>query len=578
MKFSFPYTDRQLQMIRHPARVLWAGTGTKTGKSMAAYCWLIEGLLSGQACCFCGPWFYRSKNAFDQMKNLLQPFIANRTVRVNEARLQLTAAGGGFCDFVSADNANCLFGSNFDRLVLDESSRMPEAIYGAALTTISGTRGKLRLFFNLELGNKNWSIRHLLRVQRLSAQERQKCGEDFLIFPSGGDGLVSEELIQQLKSAMPPQLWNALYNAVISDSDCSLFRNLDKIFVGQERETPAEGVRYFLGVDLARKQDFTSATVIDEDGNVVAMERFSLLDWSLQVGKVALLYRTFGCVRCVADSTGVGDAVCEQLEDLGLEVERFVFTQPSRKALLEQLILACDNAEFTVPTGNKFHIYRQELESFEYVLDGVTAKYQAPGHDDTVFSLALAVHAFRANRGAVLGLIDYFKQVASGARRLVRGVQELFGEKSATPVAAASVAGAAVAESKPPVVTVDNVKEYMETHRTPPCPHPTCKNPCTFLQRDHMGEWHVHCKQCGRRDGEDLPATDKPGHVHRWHSIPGGEEQCYDCLEQRPIGGGPRATTIGAPKEYFESRREKFKRIGSFALRGDIDFKDRFRR
>jgi len=48
MKFTFPFTKKQREMVEHPARILWIATATKTGKSAASYCWLIEGLLAGQ--------------------------------------------------------------------------------------------------------------------------------------------------------------------------------------------------------------------------------------------------------------------------------------------------------------------------------------------------------------------------------------------------------------------------------------------------------------------------------------------------------------------------------------------------
>ena len=123
MKFQFPYTERQRQMVEHPAQILWIGAGTKTGKSAGLFCWLIQGLLHGEACCFCGPWFFRSRRAFDEIKNLLEPWIVRRQVKVNEARLQLSAMGGGYLDFTSADNPHGVFGSNYSRVVLDEASR-----------------------------------------------------------------------------------------------------------------------------------------------------------------------------------------------------------------------------------------------------------------------------------------------------------------------------------------------------------------------------------------------------------------------------------------------------------------------
>jgi predicted phage terminase large subunit-like protein len=137
-----------------------------------------------------------------------------------------------------------------------------------------------------------------------------------------------------------------------------------------------------------------------------------------------------------------------------------------------------------------------------------------------------------------LGLLDYFKQVASGAKKLVSTVEELFRHKRAGREAV-------VEEKKPVVVTRDQWLEYLVGHPGPPCPHPDCKSPCTFLQVDHRGVRHITCRQCGRTDGRDLPGTEKPGHVHRWHTIPGNQEQCWDCSEQRPIGNGPPPTTNG---------------------------------
>ena len=209
-KIKFPYTPRQFEMVEHNATVLWIGTGTKTGKSAASYCWLGNGLLAGEACSFVGPWFHRSRRAFEETKSLLEPWIRLKHIKVNEARLQISSTNGGYIDFLSADNPDCLFGGNYHRLVLDESSRMPEQIFGAALTVISATRGKLRLFFNLELGARNWSIRNLLRVQRLTTEERDETGEDFMTFGTDPQ-LVSKELVQTLRKQMPEALWRALY-------------------------------------------------------------------------------------------------------------------------------------------------------------------------------------------------------------------------------------------------------------------------------------------------------------------------------------------------------------------------------
>jgi hypothetical protein len=390
-------TARQRQLISNPARIVFCGTGTKTGKTMALGVWMLQGMLAGESCAWIGPWFARSRSAYETIKSLLAPFIATGEVTCTDGILRIRAAGGGGIDFYSGDaGGESLFGGNYSRVVLDEASRMPEKVFAAALTIISATGGKIRLAFNVELGSKNWAIRNLLRVQAMSPEQRRASSEDYMTFPTGGEGLVAPELIEAFKSAMPAPLWRALYLAEIPESDTSLFRNLDKIFTGQELDGPAEGAHYACGIDLGRKQDYSVITVIDvKTKAVVACDRFHEISWTVQTQRCASLYKKFHCNKAVVDATGIGDPITEELVKLGLKVDPFIFTQSSRKSLLEALIVACDNSVIALPASQKFAVYRQELESFEYQLDGSTIRYSAPEHmhDDSVMSLALALHA-----------------------------------------------------------------------------------------------------------------------------------------------------------------------------------------
>jgi hypothetical protein len=516
MKFNFPCTPRQLEMLHHSARILWCGTATKTGKSASSYVWLIDGLLSGEACAFIGPWFFRSRAAFDQIKILLEPFIRKRTVRINESRLQITASGGGYIDFQSADNPDCLFGGNYHRLVLDESSRMPEAIHSAALTTISATAGRVRFFFNLELGVKNWSIRNLLRVQRLSEAERLETGENFLTFPTDPQ-LVDPKLVEQLRSQMPLALWSALYEAKIPESDASLFRNLDQVFTGRESESPVYGRQYYLAADVARKKDWSVLTVVDDKGNIVATDRFHQISWMLQVERAALLYRTFRCTKAIVDATGVGDAVAEQFEQAGMSVEPFIFTVPSRRALIEELVVACDGREITVPPSEKFKVYRTEMESMEYQLDGSSIRYAVPQglHDDALFSLALATHLYRASRGFILGLVDYLKRMA---KDIAAGLRRSDGDLVDPP---APRLPPSVDPPKP--VSVNNFEVWLVTNRAPACE--ACHATCTTYNDQRT----VRCNQCGAIDG----------------ALPEPVGECCGAYLPQVVAGGVRCGSCG---------------------------------
>jgi len=483
-----------------------------------------------------GPFFFRSRAAFDQIKVLLKPWVQARQVKINEQRCVFTCISGGMIDFLSADNYQTLFGANYQRVVLDESSRMPSGAYTAALTTIASTNGRMRCAFNLDLGVRNWSIRHLLRIQGLTPEQRVQTGEDFLCFPTGGDGLVSDETIQQFKAQMPLVLWQALFLAQIPTEDSSLFRNLDAIFTGHEQATPVPGKRYFMGVDLGRKRDFTCLTVISEDGDVVWSERFSAVDWNLQCGRAALLYRTYDCRLATVDSTGVGDPVAQALEELQLNIQRYQFTAPSRKALIEELVIACDGKEFRVPNTERFQVYRQELESFEYVLDGTSVKYSVPqnSHDDSAISLALAVHAFRSERGAIWGYVLLLQQKA---KDIVSGVRNSYGELINKPKPAARVLA-----KKPIEIRTEQPKPEAGKR----CPAPGCGSTSTILMSAGLGKLVLHCNQC-KADSLDGVVLETAAGAGRCPNYPdgkhrmvmtGGAERCSGCQwtpDARPV-------------------------------------------
>jgi len=472
--------------------------------------WEISGLLAGESCAWVSPWFQRARASFDVFKQLLAPLAESGEVKVSEGVLRIRhIPSGGSIDFYSADNPQAIYGANHHRVVIDEASRCPSEIWPAALTTISASDGKIRCAFNLELGSKNWAIRNLLRVQAMSPEERQRASEDFLTFPTGGDGLVDAGLIEILRSQMPEPLWAALYAAQIPQSDVSLFRNLDKIFTGVELASPLEGHEYVAGVDLARKMDWSVVSIIDcESGAVVASDRFHQISWSLQCERVAALCRHFRCGKVYVDCTGVGDPVAEQLATLGVEVEPFVFTTPSRKALLEALVVACDNSAISLPATEKFQNYRHELESFEYVLDGQSVKYAAPSnmHDDCVMSLALAFHGWKAAAGAAYGLLDFVKTLG----RAWDGFIGTFRGRESPRTDLVGKAASFEFEMQACGLKTSRPENWQE----PLGPCAACGSKCVT----RIGGLGIRCGQCGHVDATGLP---EPARVTRGDVLSG---------------------------------------------------------
>jgi hypothetical protein len=169
-----------------------------------------------------------------------------------------------------------------------------------------------------------------------------------------------------------------------------------------------KGLRYSeeptvaLGVDLARRADFTVIVGMDAEFGVTFFDRFKDIDWPLQRKRIEATWDRLDRPAIVMDSTGVGDPVVQELQAIGVPVEPYYFTGTSKRALVEQLTLAIDDAAPTLPDEPAL---LNELEQFDMTqLPSGGVRYSAPegAHDDCVMALALAVYG--ASRYGDLGI------------------------------------------------------------------------------------------------------------------------------------------------------------------------------
>jgi predicted phage terminase large subunit-like protein len=159
-------------------------------------------------------------------------------------------------------------------------------------------------------------------------------------------------------------------------------------------------------------------------------------------------------------------------------------------------------------------------------------------HDDitdaiTQASVWLQSHTF------ALGLLDYYQQLASGTKKLVKSVHEQY----------VQMPGAAATEM-PASVTGKAWRAWTERRQAPPCPHPECMNTSTALVPDAHGDLHVFCKQCARTDGREMPKQFGGCCGHFLRQVVAGQVRCGNC------GWQSRAPTIVSlsRKDYAAGR------------------------
>lgn len=377
-----PLYPKQHRAIFDTARIVVVEASTKSGKTLGCLLWLLAHAWNhrAQTCWWVAPTFDVTKTVgYERMKAMLRQADAGKRVHeCNDSRLMVTLANGSRMAFKSADNPDGLYGEDVHAAVIDEATRCTEASWHAVRSTLTATRGAIRIIGNLK-GRKNWCY----RLARMAESGEQDMSYHRLTASDAVAGGVLEAAeVEAARRQLPEAVFRELYLVEPADDGGNPF-GLDAIarcIAPVSTSTPVS-----FGVDLAKSTDWTVVCGLDSTGSVCRLDRFRL-DWQATRVRVA---QAIGTVPALIDSTGVGDPIVEDLQRGRKTVEGFKFTAQSRQQLLEGLAAAVQRSEVRFPDG----WLRRELESFEWESTRTGVRYTAPAglHDDGVMALALAV-------------------------------------------------------------------------------------------------------------------------------------------------------------------------------------------
>lgn len=371
---------KQFAAIFEPKRISVVEASTKAGKTAGCIAWIIEqalGCQPGQNCWWVAPVSDQSLIAFRRAMRALpqDTYTPNITLKT------ITLLNGAVIWFKSGDKPNSLYGEDVYAVVIDEASRMKEDAYIAVRSTVTYTRGKIRLIGNVR-GRKNFFYKLARRAEHGDPEMgyHKIVASDAVIA-----GVLDAKEIEDARTQMPEQSWRELYLAEASDDGGNPF-GLQHI---QACVVPAlsTGTPAVWGWDLAKRQDYTVGIALDAAGYVCRLERFQHMPWPEILENIVKMTKG---VPALVDSTGVGDPIVDFLQRRpGGRFEGYHFTQASKQKLMEGLAVAIQSRNITYPTG----VIVQELEQFEFNYSRTGVSYSAPEgyNDDCVCALALAV-------------------------------------------------------------------------------------------------------------------------------------------------------------------------------------------
>lgn len=388
----------QKDILNSSARFTCTEAATKVGKTASHIIWLFEKALAckeNQSVWWIAPTFSQAKIAYDRMKVQISD---KDFFKANDTNLTLTLPTKAIMHFKTGEKPDNLFGEDVYAAVVDEASRCRQEAWFALRSTLTSTGGACKFIGNVK-GKKNWF--HKLCMRAKAGQDPDYAYFKITAYDAAAAGMKTKDgrpfldEVEAAKRDLPESVFNELYLAEASEDGSNPFglKYISAICVSTLSSQPS--VAY--GIDLARKVDFVSIIGLDKLGTMSHYHNFTKVGWQQTIDTIKYLPN----LPMAMDSTGLGDVVLSQVEQVQQQVEGYIFNQASKQRLMEGLavgiqqrrLLIADDGNVVNGTGK----LRHQLEQFEFEYTRTGIKYSAPDgeHDDDVCALALAWHKWQ---------------------------------------------------------------------------------------------------------------------------------------------------------------------------------------
>lgn len=430
------YTPHRGQRRIHKRKIRFrvVACGRRFGKTLMACNEIVKFALDHRNanCAWVAPWFRQSKIAYRLIRRAFAKTGNRVIIHKSDTDLRLEFANGSVIQFFSAENYDSIRGDGYHFLVIDEAGdalRNPAIWTDAIRASLSDTNGQA-LIIGTPKGRNLFF--------QLFARGEDPEYPDWASFHARTEDnpFIPKAEIAAAKKELPADAFNQEYDAHFLEEGAGVFKGLDACIRGilDPNYTRIAGHAYVLGFDPAKYQDYSVITVIDcHTRQAVFWQRINQVDYTVQLELVASIAEKFRAFVLI-DMTGVGDPLLEQLKKLKrgrhFSVEGYLFTNASKKALVEQLQLGIQNRDIELPD---IPVMLNELRQFEYQLTpSRMLTYSAPkgAHDDCVISLALAYFAASTPRagggGIVLAVEEQAVPVAANSWEEMAGQAEWY--------------------------------------------------------------------------------------------------------------------------------------------------------
>ena len=374
-----PHAAQQM-VIDRAKRFNVLACGRRWGKTEIGMDRLIHPALAGKPAAWFAPTYKLLGPVWRELQTRLYP--VTRECNQQERRLELK--GGGSLEMWSLDSPDSGRGRAYAAVVVDEAALIPDlerAWQESIRPQLTDWRGEA-WFLSTPRGTANYFHTLFRRGQDDTQADRASWQ-----LPTATNPYIASEEIEQARQDMTELAFAQEYLAQFVSWEGAVFRRILDAIADPPENVPAVAI----GADWGRTNDYTVFTAVSTRGQVLAIDRFRGLEYSLQRGRLAAFWERMGRQSWIfAEANNMGGPVVEQLQRDGLPVVAFTTTSASKAVIIEGLALSLERGTIRIPNDP---VLIGELQAFEArPLPSGLMRYAAPEgtHDDCVISLALA--------------------------------------------------------------------------------------------------------------------------------------------------------------------------------------------
>jgi len=352
---------------------------------------------------FVFPTYDLGNELWSDLRRMVPRGETTRLINSKPQEMDLAAAGGGVIRIAvrSADHPETLVSAGVDLLYMIEAARMKQDAWLTVRPTLV-SHGRLgRVVFNSTPLGQNWFAR--LR-QNWEGGAPGWAGITIPAFEPDGSRhplsvIPSDERLEQERRDYPERWFRQEYLAEFLTGEGAVFREV-RAHIASPLATPRPPI--VVGVDLAKRADFTVFAAFDADGRMAAFDRMGGIPYPQQSQRLCSFAKEIGAARVIVETNGPGEAFLDMAKadahEAGLrcEFEGVATTATSKEQMINALAVA-----FERPGGITLlddPVLVNEFEAFSASqLPSGRERLSAPegGFDDCVMACAIAFSGIR---------------------------------------------------------------------------------------------------------------------------------------------------------------------------------------